>query len=105
MDPLDEQLKRALRREEPRTGFAGRVRARIAAQEGKAGRAGWSSIPRLLWALAILVCVGMVAGISYRHDQVERARGEAAKQQVFVALRLAGAKVQLAESKVRHFSE
>jgi len=106
MDPLEKQLKNALRREQPRAGFAGRVRARIAAQqEEHARRPGWSTTPRLIWVLAILLCVGIGAGISYRHDQVERARGEAAKQQVFVALRLAGAKMQLAESKVRHFSE
>jgi hypothetical protein len=105
MDPFDEQLKNALRREKPRAGFAGRVRERIAVQEKRAGRAAWWSLPRLRWALATLLCVAMVAGISYRHDQGERARGEAAKQQVYVALRLAGAKVQLAESKVRHFSE
>jgi len=105
MDPFEEHLKNALRREEPRAGFAGRVRARITVQEKRTRRASWSSLPRLSWALGILLCVGIVAGVSYRHDQVERARGEAAKQQVYVALRLAGAKMQLAELKVRHLSE
>ena len=47
----------------------------------------------------------MVVTISYRNGKIERARGQAAKQQVYVALRLAGAKMQLAESKVRQFSE
>lgn len=103
MDPLEEQLKNALRREQPRAGFAGRVRARVAVREGTARRAGWFSLPQLRWVVAILLCVGVVAGVSYRHDKVERARGEAAKQQVYVALRLAGAKMQLAESKVRTF--
>ena len=105
MDPLEEQLKNALRREEPRAGFAGRVRTRIAVQEKRVRGAGWLSIPRLRWVPGILLCVGIVAAISYRHDRVERARGEVAKRQVYVALRLAGAKMQLAESKVRHFSE
>ena len=105
MDPFEEQLKNALRREEPRTGFAGRVQARITVQEERDRGAGWWSIPRLRWVPGILLCIGIAAGISYRHDRVERARGEVAKRQVYVALRLAGAKMQLAESKVRHFSE
>lgn len=103
MDPLEEQLKNALRREQPRAGFAGRVRARVAVREGKPRRVGWFSLPQLRWVVAILLCVGLVAGVSYRHGKAERARGEAAKQQVYVALRLAGAKMQLAESKVRNF--
>jgi len=102
MDPFEEQLKHALRREQPRAGFAGRVRARVAVREGKPRRAGWSSFPQLRWVVAILLCVGVVAGVSW-HGKVERVRGEAAKQQVYVALRLAGAKMQLAESKVRNF--
>ena len=105
MDPLEEQLKNALRREQPRTGLALRVRARIAVQKKRAARAGWSWLPSFEWVLGILVCVGIVAGASYRHERIERSRGEAAKQQVYVALRLAGAKMQLAESKVRHFGE
>jgi hypothetical protein len=105
MDPFEEQLKNALRREPPRAGFAGRVKARVAVRDKRPRRASWSSLLRLRlqWVLAILVCVGMLAGVSYRHDKVERARGEAAKQQVYVALRLAGAKIELAESKLRNF--
>ena len=103
MDPLEEQLKNALRREQPRAGFAVRVRARVAVREETARHPGWSSLARLRWVVAILLCVGLVAGVSYRHGKVERERGEAAKQQVYVALRLAGAKMQMAESKVRNF--
>lgn len=103
MDPLEEQLKHALRREQPSAGFVGRVRARVRVREGTARRAGWSSPPQLRWVVAILLCFGVVAGGLYRHGKVERARGEAAKQQVYVALRLAGTKMQLAESKVRNF--
>lgn len=103
MDPFEEQLKHALGREQPRTGFALRVRARIADQKKKAPRAGRPWLPLFEWILGILLCVGIVAGVAYRHQTMERARGETAKQQVYVALRLAGAKMQLAESKVRHF--
>lgn len=105
MDPFEEQLKNALRREQPRTGLALRVQARIAAQKKRASRARWSWFPPYEWVLGILLCVGIVAGASYRHEKMERSRGETAKHQVYVALRLAGAKMQLAESKVRHFSE
>ena len=34
-----------------------------------------------------------------------RAEGEAARQQVMLALRITGAKMQLAEARVRHLSE
>ncbi|HEX6805718.1 MAG TPA: hypothetical protein VF133_18700 [Terriglobales bacterium] len=105
MDPIEEQLRNALRREDPTPGFAGRVRARITAQEEKRSSQRWFWFPKLQWALAILLCIGVVSGILYRREQKERARGEVAKQQVYVALRLAGAKMQLAESKVRHLSE
>lgn len=104
MDPLEEQLKNALRREQPRAGFAGRVRARVAVREERARRASWSSLLRFRWLVAmLLLCVGLVTGVWYRHRKVERARAEAAKQEVYLALRLAGAKMQLAESKVRNF--
>jgi len=105
MDPFEEQLKQALGREQPRAGFAGRVRARIAVGEDRTRLRGWLSIPQLRWVLGILLCVGMLAAVSYRHGKVEHARGEEARQQVYVALRLAGAKMQLAESKVRRFSD
>jgi len=105
MDPFEEQMKKALRREPPRAGFAARVRRRIAVQEERPRGRVWPWFPPVRWVLPILVCVGMVVTISYRNGKIERARGQAAKQQVYVALRLAGAKMQLAESKVRQFSE
>ena len=103
MDPFEEQLKKALRREPPRAGFAARVRGRIAVEDERARRAVWLWFPRLRWVLAIPLCLAIVLTVSYRHREVERARGEAAKHEVYVALRLAGAKMQLAESKVRQF--
>ena len=105
MDPFEEEMRKALRREPPRAGFAARVRVRIAAEDEKPRGAVWRWFPPLRWALPIFLCVGIVVTVSYRNGKVERARGEAAKQQVYVALRLAGAKMQLAESKVRQFSE
>jgi len=103
MDPFEEQMKKALRRELPRAGFAARVRRRIAVQEERPRRAVWPWFPALRWVLPILVCLVIVVTLWYRQGKVERARGEAAKQQVYVALRLAGAKMQLAQSKVRQF--
>lgn len=105
IDPFEEQLKNALKHEQPRAGFAGRVRARIAVREDRSRPAGWLWLPQWRWVLAILLCVGMAAIAWYRHGRVERTRGEAAKQQVYVALRLTGAKMQLAEAKVRRFSD
>lgn len=103
MDPIEEQLKNALQRQEPRAGFADRVEARIAAQASRGRR--WYAFPQLRWALAFLLLVAIFGGVMYRRGQEERARGELAKHQAVIALRLAGAKIQLAEAKVRHLSE
>jgi hypothetical protein len=104
MDPIEEQLKNALCREEPRTGFADRVMARIAAQGNS--RRGWHTFPQFKWGLALVLLGCIVAGVVYRQvEHQQRTHAQLARQQAVMALRLAGTKIQLAESKVRHLSE
>ena len=105
MDRFEEQLKNALRRESPASGFASRVQARVAREaHRKNPRRNW--FPRLRWAIAIVVlCVGLLGGLEYQHMREEKARGEAARQQVMVALRLASSKIQFVQSKVQHLSD
>ena len=46
----------------------------------------------------------MIGGIHYRNLRRERAQGEAAKQQLMLALRIAGSKLQLAKAKVNEMN-
>jgi hypothetical protein len=46
-----------------------------------------------------------VGTVHYRNQRREHARGEAAKQQLMLALRIAGSKLQLARSKVNQINQ
>ena len=106
-DRLDQELRDALRRQKPSHDFEVRVAARVARAGSR--RSWWASIwtwPQLRWAAAAALCLLIVGGITYQHEQrLERARGEAAKQQVMIALRIAGSKVQLARAKLQNLSQ
>ncbi len=99
MSRLEDELRTALRREQPSAGFAGRVLARAAQPR----RSFWDffHLPAFRWAVAgALALIMVVAGLEYRREQ-ERARGEAAKQQLMLALRITGSKLRLAQHKVQ----
>jgi hypothetical protein len=100
MKRLEDELKHALRREEPSAGFAERVLA--AATRKKQGA--WHGIlawPGLRWALAGAMCLMLaVAGMEYKQFRNDRARGEAAKAQLMQALRITADKLQLVQDKV-----
>ena len=101
MKRLEDELRNAMRREEPPEGFAERVLAQAAAtkQSVWAGAFAWR---RLRWALAGALCLALVvAGIEYRQAQEERARGEAAKEQLMLALRITAGKLQFVQSKIQ----
>ena len=104
MNRLENELRNAMRREEPSEGFAGRVLARV--QEKK--QSAWTGIfdtRALRLALAGAVCLALaIAGIEYKRAQDDRARGEATKQQLMLALRITANKLQLAQEKVQQHS-
>ena len=86
MDWLDDELKRAFERQEPPPDFAART---IARARGKG-----FALPRwTVAAAAALVIAG--AGYGYRWRQ-----GEAAKQQVLLAFRIASTKVNHIQMQV-----
>ncbi len=103
MNNLDDELRDALRRVQPPSGFAARVIAR-AHEQAPAHQRLWSA-PVLRWAVAatVLIAVGL-GGFEYRRDRRERAQGEAARQQAIIALRIAGTKLKLAQAKVQRLS-
>jgi hypothetical protein len=146
MSKFDDELKLALRREEPSPDFTNRLMARIAQlpaaeappvqleklrETGRLGAQGtgrlgdwWQRIisvfqvPKLGWAMAGAIAVILFGGIfgmmQYREHQLElrrqaelaeQAEGERAKEQVMLAMRIASAKLNVAQKKVQETSE
>ena len=102
-DRLENELREALRRQDPPPGFAERV---LAAAEGAqaAPRAGlletvraWFRGPAARWAAA--VCAMLLVGVAVEQRR-EHEKGEQAKAQLMLALRITGAKLSLAQAKV-----
>jgi hypothetical protein len=114
MNYSDHELKDALQRQDAPEGFAERVLARAAQQNSAQAKppASWLDLftqPFVRWASAAALCVALLAGgLHYRQVQLraerERAQGEAAKQQLMLALRIAGSKLQLAKAKVNEMN-
>ena len=107
---LEDVLKQALRREEAPDNFAARVLTQ-AAQNSRARetrRESWLGVfsqPLVRWAAFAAVSICLIAeGVHYRNQQLERAQGEAAKQQLMLALRIAGSKLHLAKEKVNEIN-
>jgi hypothetical protein len=108
---LEDALRNALCPEDAPEGFALKVLARAEQRSSAANdapRTSWWNIfsqPILRWAAvaAATICL-LVGGIYYRNLQRQRAEGEAAKQQLMLALRIAGSKLQLAKEKVNEIN-
>jgi hypothetical protein len=117
---LETDLKRALRRQAPPSGFAGRVMQRIGdevprSDSGSSEFLGESSPEELrgtprhprnsrpVWwrAAAASVTLAVLLGGYATHRVVEHRRGERAKEQVLTAMRIAGEKVRYAQQEVR----
>jgi hypothetical protein len=119
MNHFDDELRLALRREEPSPDFTNRVMARVAKlpkQEKPREKTDWLrklleffQPPRMKWAMAGAMAVLLVIagfGVHYRRENERRrlaeiAEGERAKEQVMLAMRIASAKLNAAQKKVR----
>jgi hypothetical protein len=119
MNRFDDELRRALRREEPAPDFTDRVMARVSElrkQEKPREKTDWLrklveffQPPRMKWATAGAMAVLLVIagfGVHYRRENERRrlaeiAEGERAKEQVILAMRIASAKLNVAQKKVR----
>lgn len=96
---LEKGLKDALRPEKPSPGFAGRVMARIAAEERAAHAPRRSS--RWTRAVAASLMLTVAAGGWTAWQIRERREGERAREQLLQAMRIAGEKVRYAQAEVR----
>jgi len=107
---LEDDLKSVLRRQQAPPDFTERVLARIAEQNSstQAVRTRWWSIftqPLVRWAAVTATAASLlIGGIHYRTVQRERTQGEAAKQQLMLALRIARNKLQLAKARVNEIN-
>ncbi len=110
MSRLEDELRQAMRRKDPGEDFTRRVLAAL--ERAPEPKPGWRERLRAAFrlpslrlatagALAVLVVVG---GAEYR-EMRNRAEGEAAKQQLLVAMRIAGAKVHATQMKVLEITE
>jgi hypothetical protein len=97
-DELEQALREALRRPSPSPGFTARVLARAAREGRRPRRWGLLAVPQPGWAVAALLLVA-VAGGAARYER--HREGERAKEQVMTALRITGAKLELARAKVQ----
>jgi anti-sigma factor RsiW len=100
MKNLDDELRSVLRREEPPAGFADRVLQRAARRQPKRATNGVF----VRWAAAAMIVGAVAGGFQYREvqkEREERLRGEAAKEQVVQALRIAGSKLHLVQAKIK----
>ncbi len=95
MDHLEQELKAALKKTDPSPFFEAKVLA--------AGRAKKSAL-RLRWYTAIVAMTLVVMGVFWQHEQAvqERAKGEAAKARLMLALRITSAKLDEIQEKVDH---
>jgi hypothetical protein len=93
MSDFEQDLRSALRREEPSSGFAARVAAGTGARVAPR-RAGW-----LTAAIAACLLLSVGGGLEYRQY-----RGQKAKQQLLLALEIAGGKLNIAQRKVSDLS-
>ncbi len=102
MNRFEDELRHALRRQPPPPGFAERVLAGASQPKSRWSLAGLSGVRRMQWAVAGVLALIMVgAGIEYQHQRRERARGEAARTQLLLALRITGSKLQFAQQKLQ----
>ena len=100
MNGLENRLREALKHEDPPSGFAERVLAR-ANESNQNAWIGFFTRRRLSVALACALClVFVIGGMEYHQQRIEKARSEAAKQQLVLALQIAGEQLQFVQSKI-----
>jgi hypothetical protein len=97
MDELERKLKAALEREPSPEGFAERVLAR-AERRGPVESWWWTPVARWSFAAA-LVAACVLTGTTEYHQQ-ERVRGERAREDVLLALRITGSKLRAVQARI-----
>jgi len=115
MNPLEHELKNALRRQEPSADFVERVMAhlppvpagrRVESPAWREALRNMFRTPALRWASAAALCLALaISLVEYRRYEQKRRQGELARAQVMLALRIASAKFNGALREVKHVDE
>jgi hypothetical protein len=110
MSRLEDELRQAMRRQDPGEDFTRRVLAAL--ERAPEPKPGWRErltaafrLPSLRLAMAGALAVLVVVGGAEYREMRTRAEGEAAKQQLLVAMRIAGAKVHTTQMRVLEITE
>ena len=105
MTPFEEELKRALHRQEPSADFTARVLARCeAATNAETRYAFWQrlwTLPTWRLGLATGAVALLMLGLGTMYEQHEHeVKGMAAKRQLLLAMHIAGTKLQQVQQRV-----
>lgn len=105
MTPFEQELKKALARQEPSADFSNRLSARIEQERTAAPDHWWQRILRIpkqtAWVLAPLCALLVLTSGSVLYTQHQReVQGERAKQQLLLALRITGSKLQATQRQL-----
>ena len=109
MTPFEEQLKQALARREPAADFTQRLLEQVQREERRTGQSGWwtwVSSARMFfsaaraWRLAGVVAALLVISGSAMYEHDRAVRGEAAKEKLLTAVRIAGVKLHQVHRQV-----
>jgi len=98
VDDIEKALKAALQREPAPDGFREQVLRK--SRSRSAPVAAWWRLPLLRWSVAGVVAVVCIVGGVSEHRRQERMRGEEARQQVLMALRITGAKLRVVQKQI-----
>ena len=98
MQPLEDELKRALARKSAPDGFAERVMQRI--DDAGEGAGATPKRQRGWRAIAAGLLLTAVAGGWAAQKAIERREGETARREVLIALHIASSKVRTAQQHV-----
>lgn len=97
IDDFERELREELAARPAPEGFAARVMARAAEREH---RRGWFRQPALQWATAFALAAAMTAGAGVEHAREQRAKGEKARAEVMLALRITGQTLRDVQRKI-----
>lgn len=103
MTPFEEELKKALARREPREEFVRQVLGKVEANRAKTVKArpfAWDSTWWRFASAVVVLAAVLISGLAYRqHERV--VKGEAAKNQLLRAMRIAGSQLRQAQLRVK----
>lgn len=105
LDPMEDELRQALQREDAPEWFAEGVMARVRAERAQPKRSWWPALAApggwMRWAAAVATLAVVFGGVHWEQVRRERVEGEQAKDKLMMALRVTGEKLRMAQVRVQ----